>query len=56
MDTVGDLAVIGIPAIFGLVGWALLRQRNTPPLLAGCAALLIAMAVMTAIFTVTYLQ
>lgn len=55
MDTIGDLAIIGIPAVFGLIGWALLRQRNTPPLLAGCSALAIALAVMTVIFAMAYL-
>lgn len=55
MDTIGDLAIVAVPAVIGLLGWVFLRQRNTPPLLAGCLALLIALAVMAAIFTGAYL-
>lgn len=46
--------MIGVPALFGLLGWAILRQRNAPPLLAGCSALVIALIVMTALFAVIY--
>lgn len=50
MDTLGNLAIIGIPAACGLAGWAILRQRDAQPLLAGCAAFTVALAVMAAIF------
>lgn len=49
METFGNLLVIGIPAIIGLIAWAALRRRNTQPILAGCAALAVALAVMTVI-------
>ena len=49
METLGNLVVIGIPAIFGLIGWVALRRRNTQPILAGCVALAVALAVMTVI-------
>lgn len=54
MDTIIDFAIIGIPALFGLLGWAILRQRNAPPLLAGCSALVIAVSVMTVFFVAMY--
>jgi hypothetical protein len=54
METIGNLAVIGVPAVCGLIGWAALRQRNAPPLLAGCVALAVALAVMTGIFLGMY--
>lgn len=54
METVDNLIVIGIPAVCGLIGWAALRQRNTQPLLAGCLALGVALAVMTGIFLGMY--
>lgn len=50
MDTLGNLAIIGIPAACGLAGWAIFRQRDAQPLLAGCAAFTVALAVMAAIF------
>ena len=49
METLGNLVVIGIPAICGLIGWAALRRRNTQPILAGCVALAVALAVLTVI-------
>jgi hypothetical protein len=54
VNTLQDFATIGVPALFGLLGWAILRQRNAPPLLAGCSALVIALIVMTAMFAVIY--
>ena len=54
VGVLGNFVVIGIPAICGLVGWAVLRQRNTQPLLAGCAAFTVALLVMTAIFLGMY--
>lgn len=49
LDSVRNLLVIGIPAIIGLIAWAALRRRNTQPVLAGCAALAVALAVMSVI-------
>ena len=54
METLGNLVVIGIPAVCGLIGWAALRQRNIQPILAGCVALAVALAVMTGIFLGMY--
>lgn len=54
LNTFTDFVTIGIPALMGLLGWIILRQRNAPPLLAGCSALVIALIVMTAIFAVIY--
>jgi hypothetical protein len=54
METLGNLFVVGIPAVCGLIGWAALRQRNIQPLLAGCVALAVALAVMTVIFLGMY--
>lgn len=48
METLGNLFVVGIPAVCGLIGWAALRQRNIQPLLA------VALAVMTVIFLGMY--
>lgn len=55
MDTVYNLLTIGVPALVGLLGWSLLRQRNSPPLVAGCAAIVIALLTMTLIFVLLYL-
>ena len=55
METIGNLAIIGIPAISGLIGWAILRQRNAQPLLAGCFAIMVALVVMTGIFLGMYI-
>lgn len=54
METLGNLAIVGVPAVFGLLGWAILRQRNMQPLLAGCVAMAVALAVMTGIFLGMY--
>ena len=54
METLSNLVVIGIPAVCGLIGWAALRRRNTQPLLAGCVAMAVALAVMTGLFLGMY--
>jgi hypothetical protein len=54
MGSIEDLAIIFVPAVFGLIGWAVLRQRNTSPLLSGCSALGISLAAMTIMFVVIY--
>jgi hypothetical protein len=49
-----NLITIFIPALFGLLGWAMLRRQGLAPLPAGCAALLIALAVLIVLFIVVY--
>lgn len=56
MDFAGNLLTIGVPALVGLFGWIVLRQRDAPPLLAGCSAMVIALATMTAIFVLLYMM
>lgn len=54
MDTLDSLVTIGIPALVGLLGWIVLRQRNSPPLLAGCMALFIALGTLAIIFALMF--
>lgn len=54
MGTIGELSTIVVPAVFGLIGWAVLRRRNASPILAGCSALTLALTVMTIMFVVIY--
>ena len=55
MDMLYNLLTIGVPALVGLAGWVMLRQRNTPPLVAGCSAMAIALVTMTAIFMLMFI-
>ncbi len=54
MGAGGNLITIIVPALFGLLGWALLRRRGLAPLPAGCAALLIALVVLLLLFVMIY--
>jgi hypothetical protein len=49
-----NLLTIGVPAMVGLLGWIVLRQRNATPLLAGCSAMVIALATLIVIFALIY--
>lgn len=55
MDMLYNVLTIGVPALVGLAGWIILRQRNAPPLLAGCSAMAIALVTMTAIFVLMFI-
>ena len=55
IDMLYNMLTIGVPALVGLLGWIILRQRNAPPLLAGCSAMAIALVTMTAIFVLMFI-
>jgi type IV secretory pathway TrbD component len=49
---VWSVVSIGVPAVVGLVVFGLLRNRDTQPILAGCAAAVVSLVVLALFFGV----